>query len=231
VNSQNPLAPPPSFPTQALAPGRFVDSDHPDVVAFAREVCAGASSDRERATLLFRAVRERLRYDPYSLSLDPAEYVASTLLRRERAYCIPKAVLLCAAARAAGIPARLGFSDVRNHLTSDKLRATMGGSDLFVFHGWVELWLEGRPVKASPAFNAELCARFGVPPLELDGVHDALLQAFDGQGRRHMEYVRERGLYLDLPLDEILRAFAEVYAGAKLPEQVTDEAFHGPPRP
>jgi transglutaminase-like putative cysteine protease len=216
----------PALGASLLASGRFVDADHPDVVAFAREVCAGAKDDRERASRLFRAVRERLRYDPYTLSLDPAEYVASTLLRRERAYCIPKAVLLCAVARAAGIPARLGFTDVKNHLSSEKLRASMGGSDLFVFHGWVELWIEGRPVKATPAFNAELCARFGVPPLELDGEHDALLQAFDGQGRRHMEYVRERGVHLDLPFDEIMRTFAETYAGAKPPADAHDEAFH-----
>ena len=217
-----PMQPDPSF----LAPGHFVDSDHPEIIAFARDVCAGAATDRERAARLFRAVRERLRYDPYAFSLDPAELVASTLLHRERAFCIPKAVLLCAAARAAGVPARLGFSDVKSHLSSERLRQAMAGSDLFVFHGYVELWIEGKPVKATPAFNAELCARFGVPPLELDGEHDALLQAFDGQGRRHMEYVRDRGLYLDLPFDEIMRAFAETYAGAKVPAGTRDEAFH-----
>lgn len=209
-----------------LAAGRFVDSEHPDIVAFARDACAGAATERDRASRLFRAVREKLRYDPYTLSFDPEEYVASTLLRRDRSYCIPKAVLLCAAARAAGIPARLGFSDVKNHLSSPKLRESMGGSDLFVFHGWVELWIDGKPVKATPAFNAALCARFGVPPLELDGEHDAMLQAFDGQGRRHMEYVRDRGLYLDLPFEEILRTFAETYAGTMRPSETHDQAFH-----
>jgi transglutaminase-like putative cysteine protease len=213
--------PEPSF----LAPGRFVDSDHPEVIAFARAICDGARDDRERASRLFRAVRERLRYDPYTISADPNEYLASTLLARTRAYCVPKAVLLCAAARAAGIPARLGFADVKNHLASAKLLETIG-TDLFAFHGYVELWIDGRPVKATPAFNAALCARFGVPPLEFDGVHDAMLQAFDGQGHRYMEYLRDRGLYLDLPLDEILRTFAELYAGAR-PPRGRDEAFHG----
>ncbi|MGE5183708.1 MAG: transglutaminase domain-containing protein [Acidobacteriota bacterium] len=213
------MLPEPSF----LQPGRFVDSDHPDVIAFAADATAGARTPAERAARLFRAVRERLRYDPYSLSNDPAHYVASALLHRERAYCIPKAVLLCAAARAAGIPARLGFADVKNHLASAKLRAAMG-TDLFAFHGYVELWIDGAPVKATPAFNAALCARFGVPPLELEPGRDALLQAYDGSGRRYMEYVRERGLYLDLPLDEILRAFAEVYGRRESPT-VDDEVF------
>lgn len=207
-----------------LAPGRFVDSDHPRVVAFASEVTAGATTTAERAARLFRAVRERLRYDPYSISTDPDEYVASTLLLRERAYCIPKAVLLCAAARAAGIPARLGFADVRNHLASEKLRAAMG-TDLFTYHGYVELWIDGRPVKASPAFNASLCARFGVPPLELEDGRDALLQAYDGSGRRYMEYVRERGMFLDVPLDEILHSFAEVYGRRQVISDGDDDAF------
>ena len=208
-----------------LAPGRFVDSDHPAVRAFAAEVTAGATSDEDKAARLFRAVRERLRYDPYTVSANPDDYVASTLLTRDRAYCIPKAVLLCAAARAAGIPARLGFADVKNHLASEKLRAAMN-TDLFVFHGYVELWIDGAPRKASPAFNAALCARFGVPPLELEPGKDALLQAFDGAGRRYMEYMRERGLFTDLPLDEILRAFAETYGRrtATVPDD-GDDAF------
>ncbi len=210
----------PSF----LSAGRFVDSNHPDVIAFAKEVTAGATTQAEKASRLFRAVRERLRYDPYSLTTDPADYVASTLLRRDRAYCIPKAVLLCAAARAAGIPARLGFADVRNHLASDKLRAAMG-TDLFTYHGYVELWIDGRPVKASPAFNASLCARFGVPPLELEGGRDALLQAYDGSGRRYLEYVRERGLFIDLPIDEIFAAFAQVYGRREVMTPTDDEAF------
>lgn len=212
------MTPDPSF----LQPTRFVDSDHPAVVAFARETCAGARDDRERAARLFVAVRERLRYDPYTISARPEDYVASAVLSRTRAYCIPKAVLLAAAARAAGIPARLGFADVKNHLASQKLLDALG-TDLFAFHGYVELWIDGRPVKATPAFNAALCARFGVPPLDFDGEHDAMLQAFDGQGRRYMEYVGDRGLYVDLPLDEILRTFAALYRPVT---PAHDAAFH-----
>lgn len=210
-----------------------MDSDHPDVVAFARRTIEGATTDHERAALLFRAVREQPRYDPYTLSSNPDDYVASNVLRRDGAYCIPKAVLLCAASRAVGIPARLGFADVKNHLASPKLLAMLG-SDLFIFHGYVEMWLDGRPIKATPAFNAALCARFGVPALELLPGQDALLQAFDGQGRLHMEYVRQRGLYDDLPLDEILTEFDTLYGSGRIPKgteslrSIHDEAFHGP---
>jgi transglutaminase-like putative cysteine protease len=206
-----------------LAPTRFVDSGHPAVVAFAREACGGAEGAKEKASRLFRVVRDRFRYDPYSVSIDPADYRASAVLEKTSAYCVPKAIVLAAAARASGIPARLGFADVRNHLASEKLRERMG-TDLFVFHGYVELWIDGRAHKASPAFNAELCARFGVPPLEFDGERDALMHAFDGAGRKYMEYVRDRGLHEDLPFDEMLRAYAATYGPSKPPAS-RDEAF------
>lgn len=197
------------------------------MIAFARAAVRGADTERQRATLLFRAVRDALRYDPYCVTFDPDDYLASRILQRERSYCVPKAVVLCAAARAVGIPARLGFADVKNHLSSEKLLASLG-TDLFVYHGYVELWVEGRPRKASPAFNASLCARFGVPPLELDaaGDGDALLQAYDGSGKRMMEYVAERGLFVDLPFETILRAYADTYGSRVAPLAARDEAFH-----
>jgi transglutaminase-like putative cysteine protease len=212
-----------------LAPTTFVDSDHPHVIAFAREVCGEAETTKERATRLFRAVRERFRYDPYSFSPDPSALKASSILAHDRAWCVPKAVVLCAAARAVGIPARLGFADVRNHLASEKLLRVLG-TDLFVFHGYVELVIDGANVLATPAFNAALCERFGVPVLELDGVHDAMLQAFDAEGRRHMEYVRDRGRFTDLPYDAIMAAFREHYTRGiprKGEEGAHDEVFQG----
>ena len=121
-----------------------------------------------------------------------------------------KAVALTAAARATGIPSRLGFADVRNHLQSERLRGLMG-TDLFVWHGYSTLFVGGRWRKASPAFNAELCARFGVPPLDFDGTRDALLHAFAGDGSQYMEYVHEHGVYTDLPLERILAAYRETY--------------------
>lgn len=217
-------------PEECLASTTYVDSAHPDVSRWAERICAeaGATTDREKAVALFLAVRDGIRYDPYSVSSDLSAYRASSIVHQSATYCIPKAVLLTAACRAVGIPARLGFADVRNHLQSEKLRERMG-SDVFAYHGYSELWLGGRWVKVSSAFNRELCDRFGTRVLEFDGEHDALMHAFDREGRRHMEYVRERGSYLDLPLDEIMAGFAEAYGklerfGTKTAAE-RDEAF------
>jgi len=194
----------------ALAATRFIDRDHPEVVAFAREVAGSAREPVEQARRLYLAVRDRIRYDPYSMSLAAEPYLASNVLRAGRGYCIPKAILLCAAARALGIRARLGFADVRNHLNTERLRALMG-SDEFLYHGYTALELGGRWLKVTPTFNRELCERFGVAPMDFDGEHDALLHAYDGAGRRHMEYLRDHGLFDDFPYERVRAAFAARY--------------------
>lgn len=222
----------PEFDPSFLEPTSYVDADHPGVVAYARRICEGATSQADKASRLFRAVREHPLYDPYTLSFEPESFRASTVLGKDRSYCIPKAVLLAAAARASGIGARLGFADVKNHLASKKLIDHLG-TDLFSWHGYVELWIDGRPFKVTPAFNSSLCARFGVAPLDLDPAApaDALLQPMDGSGRQYMEYVADRGLYLDVPYEEILsffRGLSERVAAAAGSRALHDEAFHGP---
>lgn len=215
-----------------LAPGRYVDSDSEAVAQFVGEALDGLAQadDRAKSVRLFEAVRDGLRYDPYSISFDPEDYRASAVLRQRSAFCVPKAILLAACLRRAEIPAAVGFADVRNHLNSPKLAELMG-TDVFRYHGYVQLWLGEESYKVTPAFNMELCERFGVKPLIFDGHSDALFHEADASGRRHMEYVRERGLFADAPVDAILDDFAIVYP--KLREvslsaaRVRDDSFHG----
>ncbi len=180
-----------------LAPTLTLDHDHPAVAAFARQA-AGSGGDREKAVRLYYAVRDGIRYDPYGFRIAPDWLRASRTLATGSAWCVPKAILLAACCRAQGIPTRLGFADVKNHLATERLLRMMG-SDLFIWHGYVSMLLDGRWVKATPAFNVEMCRRFGVLPLEFDGTADSLLHPFDARGQRHMEYVRDRGLFDDLP--------------------------------
>lgn len=202
----------PTTPSPATtAPSALIDSDHPAMVAFARRHATGAD-DRERAVALTLAVRDGFRYDPYRIDLSPAGMKASSVLASGHGWCVTKAALLAGAARAAGIPARLGFADVRNHLSTERMRQTMQ-TDLFIWHGYTELWLDGAWRKATPAFNIELCERFGLLPLDFDGRADSLYHPFDRSGQRHMEYVHQRGSFDDLPLAQIVADFERVYPG------------------
>jgi transglutaminase-like putative cysteine protease len=195
--------------SEYLEPGQFVDSDHPAVIDFANKNGTG-TTEREKAVSLYYAVRDRIRYNPFqNFTLDDT-YRASACIEQGSGWCVPKAALLAACARAIGIPARVGYADVRNHITTPELTAKMG-TDLFVFHGYTELLIAGSWVKATPAFNLSLCTRFRVKPLEFDGMTDSLFHPFDEDNRRHMEYVRERGSYDDVPAEEIRRVFSETY--------------------
>jgi transglutaminase-like putative cysteine protease len=209
-----------SAPTPAtLAPTPLIDSGHPAVAAFAAAHAQG-TDDRERAVALYLAVRDGFRYDPYRIDLSPAGMKASQVLASGHGWCVPKAALLAAACRAAGIPARVGFADVRNHLSTERMRQTMR-TDLFVWHGYTEVWLAdddsggagGRWVKATPAFNLALCERFGLHPLDWDGRADSLYHPFDRAGNRHMEYVAERGSFDEVPLAAIVEGFRAHYPG------------------
>ena len=193
-----------------LQSGEYVDSGAPEIVAFARQACGDADDDITKAVRLYYAVRDGITYTPYCDFRSRDTFRASACLSRGAGFCVAKAALLAAAARAAGIPARVGFADVRNHLTTPKLRQLMG-TDTFFYHGYTELYLAGTWVKATPAFDRRLCEKFGVCPLEFDGREDSLFHPFDVDGRRHMECIRDRGPATDVPVDEILEIFNRYY--------------------
>lgn len=193
-----------------LAATPIIDADHPAVAAFAQARQGDAESARSRATTLYYAVRDGFRYDPYDLVLTPRGLSASRVLETGRGWCVTKAALLAAACRAVGIPAKVGFADVRNHLSTARLRETMK-TDVFFWHGYTSILIEGRWLKATPAFNVELCERFGLLPLEFDGSADSIYHPYDRAGNRHMEYLSMRGEFADVPLDAMQQTFAEHY--------------------
>lgn len=202
----------PDVADEYLQPNAFVDSDHPAIVAFARDI-SGDLSPREAAVALYYEIRDMLRYNPWRVSLEPRGYTASGVLLRDRAeggHCIDKANLLAACARAVGIPSRLHFANVRNHIGTADLERKLG-TDLLVFHGYTELHLDGRWVAATPAFNRELCARLGVAPLEFDGVHDSIFQEYDHSGGRFMERVQDHGSFAAIPFDRMIAQWALHY--------------------
>lgn len=186
-----------------LAPTFFLDSDAPEVVDFAKRAAGDETNLSRIAVKLFYAVRDEFRYDPFAIWLAPEKFQASIVVKQGYGFCITKAVLLAAAARTCGIPSAIGLSDVINHFTSPKLKKAIGGREIFLHHGYAALYLGGNWVKAAPAFNIELCTRFGVPPTEFDGVNDAILQKYDAQKNVRMEYLRDHGYWSDLPFNRV----------------------------
>jgi transglutaminase-like putative cysteine protease len=193
-----------------LVPTAFVDSAASNIVAFARQAVGIESDPVARAVRLYYAVRDGIVYTPYCDFRSLDTFRASAVLARGHGFCVGKATVLAAVARASGIPARVGFADVRNHLCTPRLRELVGG-DVFYYHGYTEMAVAGQWVKATPAFDRVLCDKFGVRPLEFDGRADSLFHAYDRTGRRHMEYLRDHGAHADVPVDEIVATFAREY--------------------
>ncbi len=202
-----------SFPVDfqaALQPTPTLDSNHAGLRDWTRDAVAGCTSATDQAVRLYYAVRDGFRYDPYRIDLSTRGMSASRVIECGYGWCIPKAVLLAAACRVVGIPARVGLADVRNHLSTARLREKMG-TDVFYRHGYTALHLNGQWVKATPAFNIELCEKLRLQPLDFDGTADSIYHPFDLQGQRHMEYLALHGEHDDLPLEDVRHVFRTHY--------------------
>jgi transglutaminase-like putative cysteine protease len=193
-----------------LAATEIIDSNHKTIQDYAIRIVCGDEEPAEMARKLYLAVRDDICYDPYSPFYLPEHYRASYVYRRGRSFCVPKASLLCALGRACGIPSRVGFATVRNHLATKQLLEFMGNS-VFVYHGFVEFYLEGKWVKATPAFNRDLCVKHKVAPLEFNGREDSIFQAYNLDNQKFMEYVEFLGVYADIPVNIIVEAWKRAY--------------------
>jgi transglutaminase-like putative cysteine protease len=187
-----------------------IDCNHPQIKALASQTTRGAQDVHEQARRLFYLVRDTIPYNLYVPFFLPEHYRASAILHRGSGYCVQKAVLLVALARAAGIPSRLVFADIRNYLISERVAELME-TNLFIFHGYVEWLLGDHWVRVTPSFDKEVSREHGYPLVEFDGNNDAIFPSHDADNRKFVEYVRHHGVFSDLPLDLIFKAWDQAY--------------------
>jgi len=193
-----------------LKPTFAIDSNSKVIQEKATSLTEKYSSHKEKAKELFYFVRDKIKYNPYLALCSIEDYRASRTLQRGEGFCIQKAVVLTAVARAVGIPARLGFADIRNHLAPKELIELMR-TNIFFYHGYSELWLNNKWVKATPAFNIEMCDKFDIKPVEFDGYKDAIFHERNKKGELHIEYLKYHGTFADLPFEEIMQVFIDKY--------------------
>jgi len=193
-----------------LNPTYFINSDSDFVKKTANNIISNGVNKREKAIKLFYWTRDEIKYDAHSLSSMRRRYKASAIIEKGQGWCVQKAVVLAALARVVDIPARLHFADIQNHQTPEKMKGKMG-TDIFLYHGYTDLYLDGKWVKTTPAFNKELCDKFGYKTVEFDGIHDAILPSTTLNGEKYVEYLNDRGTDHELPFKEIFRTFYDYY--------------------
>ena len=187
----------------------IIDCDTEAVRDKAHQLTSGLQTDKEKAISLYYFVRDEIKHNAYAPLHDPDRYKASNTLQAGNGICQQKAILLVALARAIGIPARVGLIDIRDHLISDTFREMIGGINILPLHGYAELYLDGKWIHASPAYDIEICRRKRFVPVEFDGVNDAKDSPHDLDGNPHVEHLKYHGPYDDFPWDDILKYYME----------------------
>jgi transglutaminase-like putative cysteine protease len=195
-----------------------IDSDNDSIKQKAVALTKSEQTAADKAKRLFYWVRDIIKYNPLVPLEIFEDYRASKTLKRGEGFCVEKAAVLAALARAVGIPARLHLADIRNHLVSDRLREVMG-TNLFSYHGYTELYISGKWVKATPAFDLTMCQANRIVPVEFDGKNDAIFHSHNLDGQLHIEYVADHGCRVDVPVDEIIAAWEQHY-GLKAQERL-----------
>ena len=185
-----------------LKPTPIIDCGHKTIQEKASEVTMWQNGIIEKAISLFHFVRDGIKYNPYLPRYLPEHFRASNTLARGEGFCVQKAVLLVALSRAMGIPARLRFAIIKNHLLPGKV-AELLNTNILPDHGYTELYLNGKWVKATPVFDLEMCQKNRIIPVEFDGINDAKFHSHTEDGKSHIEYILDRGSYDDVRLNEI----------------------------
>lgn len=194
-----------------LKPTFFIDSDSKEIINLANKLTENTNDVREKAKSIFYWTRDEILYDPYeSFTFERKDYKASNIIKQKKGWCVQKACVLAALARSLRIPSRLHFGDIRNHKVPEKLIKAMK-TNLFVYHGYTELYIDGSWLKATPAFNISLCQKFDLKTVEFDGIHDGMLPETTKDGQKYIEYVKDRGVTSDFPFDTLFETIRKFY--------------------
>lgn len=188
----------------------FFDYESEEIQELISEYKGTSISNKELTKQLYLKIRDSWRYNPYSLSFSKENYRASEISKKTKGHCVDKSILLVACLRAVGVPARIHLAKVKNHIGVERLTEKFGTNEL-TNHGMVNVHIDGKWLKLSPAFNKSICKLFNVSPLEFDGENDSVLQEFNKEGNLFMEYVEDYGHFEDVPLEFMFKNAREHY--------------------
>ena len=192
-----------------LKPTELINSDHPVIQAKAIELTTGLKSTEEKARRLFYFIRDEIRY-VFRAGQKAEEYPASQVLKRQRGFCTQKAILFCALARSCGIPAGIHFYDIVDYTLPAEFINLLRTNVLYR-HGIVALNFNGKWLQYDATLDIALVNRNNLIPVDFSPQRDCLMPAATRTGNKHIEYIRDYGLYSDISYSEIRSWFEQFY--------------------
>jgi transglutaminase-like putative cysteine protease len=188
----------------------YFDFETEEIQNLIKDLKSPLLTSNEKVSKLYLKIRDNWRYNPYRISLDKNSYKASIIAKKSETHCIDKSILFIACLRGLKIPAKIHLAKVKNHIGIERIIEKFGTDEISP-HGMVDVFVNGKWLKASPAFNIELCHKCNVAPLEFNGDKDSVFQQFDNSGNKFMEYLEDYGSFDDVPMDFIVKNFKENY--------------------
>lgn len=188
----------------------FFNYSHASIQEIIKPYPSSKLNKTDIAIQLYYKIRDEWRYNPYRISFVKEHYQSSFIAKKSDGHCIEKSILLISCLRALDIPARLHLAKVKNHIGVEKFIEKFGNDEITP-HGMVDIYLNNKWVKVSPAFNKDLCDKLNVHALDFDGKNDSLFHEFDKAGNTFMLYLEDYGSFADVPLDFIANNFKENY--------------------
>ena len=164
----------------------------------------------EKAREIFYFVRDRIRY-LFHADSNEDQYLASNILKKKGGFCTQKSILFCALARACDIPAGIYFYDIVDYTLPQHIIDLLQTRTLYR-HGIVALYLNGKWLKYDATLDSNLVARNNLIAVEFFPDRDCLMHEKTDSGARHIEYVKNYGLFADVSFDEIKLWFKEYYS-------------------
>lgn len=192
-----------------IIPTKFIESNHPAIVAKAEELTEDAVQAEDKARNIFYFIRDHIRYS-FRAKFYEEEYLASNILKKARGFCTQKSILFCALARSCGIPTGIHFYDIVDYTLPVRIVGVMRTRTLY-HHGISELYLNGSWYKYDTTLDIHLVKKNRLYPVEFIPNEDCLMKARTLSGGKHIEYVKDHGLHADVSYKEIISWFKQGY--------------------
>ena len=184
-----------------------IDSNSDVIRAYAKSIKDCTVSEEQRIKQLFYFIRDKIRY-VFRGTDRPEDMKASVILQKGQGFCTQKAILFCAIARSLNIPAGIAFFEIIDHFMNNSILK----DNRILYHGIASLYLNRQWILFDATLDEKLCNLKGRPVTDFSMIKDSLMPQNSHDGRKHVEYVKFRGMCSDIIPEPFIKLMQNTYS-------------------